>query len=140
MTEAAAQALQGLRVLVVEDTLLLADCLVEALDEAGCEVVGPAPRLQQALDLAGRESLHAALLDVNLAGEFCFPVAELLERKGVPFVFLTGYSDNGAVPQHFRDRPRLSKPTDAAAVRQAIAAVVGAPAAGRKPSQPNPVP
>lgn len=104
--------LRGLRILVVEDNFLMAESVRDLLDECGCETVGPAPRLAVALALAGQEPLDGALLDINLAGEYCFPVARLLRERGVPFMFLTGYDDCSIVPVAFRDAPRLSKPFD----------------------------
>ena len=101
--------LQGLRVLVVEDTMLVADVIVEQLQDCGCEVVGPAARVNRALELARREKLDGALLDVNLAGEYCFPIAQVLASRGIPFAFLTGYGDS-AIPPEYRDVQRLQKP------------------------------
>jgi len=101
--------LQGLRILVVEDTALIADLIVDALQDIGCDVVGPVARVEQGLALARTEQLAGALLDVNLAGEYCYPIAEALIVRGVPFAFLTGYGDT-ALPLSYRDRPRLTKP------------------------------
>jgi CheY-like chemotaxis protein len=97
-------------VLVVEDMLLMADAMTEALEDLGCIVVGPAPRLARGLALAQAEALDGALLDVNLAGEFCFPIAVALQGRGIPFVFVTGYSDVVALPPAFQTTPRLGKP------------------------------
>jgi DNA-binding response OmpR family regulator len=97
------------RVLVVEDTVLLADLIADELEEEGCQVVGPVGRLEQALALAGTEALDGALLDVNLAGERCFPIADRLAERGIPFVFLTGYSET-IFPSAYREAPRLTKP------------------------------
>lgn len=100
----------GLRVLVVEDGFLIAEAIEEALREHGCEVVGPAARVHRALDLlGGAEHLDGALLDVNLGTETCFPIAAALSAAGIPFVFLTGYGEDGIAPE-FRNRPRLGKP------------------------------
>ena len=101
--------LSGLRVLVVEDSLLVADMVAEVLRDHGCTVVGPVPRLDQGLAFANREQLDGALLDVNLAGERCFPIAALLAARDVPFAFLTGYGE-AAIPPEYRDAARLSKP------------------------------
>lgn len=101
--------LRGLRILVVEDTLLVADMIVEELSDHGCRIVGPAPRLAQGLSLATGEALDGAFLDVNLAGERCFPIADALAARGIPFAFLSGYGDAGIPPQ-YRDVPRLAKP------------------------------
>jgi len=101
--------LNGLRVLVVEDVLLIADLIVEVLAAHGCSVVGPVPRLEKGLALATVEQLDGALLDVNLAGERCFPIAEALAARGIPFALLTGYGDAG-IPSTYRGAARLTKP------------------------------
>ncbi len=101
--------LHGLRVLVVEDMLLIADLIAEELQDKGCDVVGPVPRVERGLALANTERLDGALLDVNLAGERCFPIAEVLAARGVPFAFLTGF-DNSVLPPAYRHAPRLTKP------------------------------
>lgn len=97
------------QVLVVEDTLMVAETLVDQLEEFGCQVIGPASHLTRGLDLARRERLDGALLDVNLAGERCFPIAAILAERAIPFAFLTGYGDTAIAPE-FREVPRLSKP------------------------------
>jgi len=106
-----APGLHGLRILVVEDTLLVAEMIEDALHDLGCDVIGPAPRLQRGLALAGEAGLDGALLDVNLAGERCFPIADALTERGVPFAFLTGYGDAG-IPPEYQLVPRLAKPFD----------------------------
>ena len=102
--------LSGLRVLVVEDSLLVAEVIAETLESSGCTVVGPIGRLQRAIPVAREEKLSGAVLDVNLAGEFCFPVAAVLAERGVPFLFLTGYGDIDALPPEFRNTPVIRKP------------------------------
>jgi DNA-binding response OmpR family regulator len=101
--------LSGLQILVVEDSLLIADLITEVLRDHGCTVVGPVPRLNQGLAFADREQLDGALLDVNLAGERCFPIAALLAARDVPFAFLTGYGE-AAIPLEYQGAARLSKP------------------------------
>ncbi len=107
--DTAAPDLRGIRVLVVEDTFLIADLIVETLSDLGCRVVGPAARLNQGLALVNGEPLDGALLDVNLAGEQCFPIADALAERRVPFAFLTGYGDVG-IPAAYQQVPRLAKP------------------------------
>jgi CheY-like chemotaxis protein len=85
--------LAGRRVLVVEDEPIVGMLLEDMLLDLGVEVVGPAATLAEALALAEREDLAAALLDVNLGGERSYPVADALARRGVPFLFLTGYGE-----------------------------------------------
>jgi DNA-binding response OmpR family regulator len=104
--------LQGLRVLVVEDNFLVADTICEVLAECGCVVVGPAPSLKRGRELSEDEVLDGAVLDVNLGGELSFPLADVLAKRGVPFLFLTGYDDKSILPDKFREVDRLSKPFD----------------------------
>ncbi len=108
------EELRGLRILVVEDNFLVAEDLRELLTRRGCDVVGPAPRVEQGLSLVGEGRLHGAVLDINLGSENCFPIAAALSERSVPFVFLTGYDDKTLVPVEFRQAPRLSKPVDEA--------------------------
>jgi CheY-like chemotaxis protein len=101
--------LNGLRILVVEDEAAISLLLEDMLLDFGCELVGPAARLSSALDIASRETIDLAILDVNVAGEPIYPVAEALAERGVPFVFSTGYGSAG-IKDAFRDRPVLQKP------------------------------
>jgi CheY-like chemotaxis protein len=102
--------LSGLRILVVEDSHLVADTMTEILEEFGCTVVGPVSRLRRALEMVSESELDGAILDVNLAGEFSFPVAAALAARGIPYIFTTGYDDIKVLPPTYRSRPRLSKP------------------------------
>jgi PAS domain S-box-containing protein len=87
------------RVLVVEDEAMLATQAEAWLRALGFEVVGPARDLREALRHAAIEPhLTAALLDVNLGnGERVFPVVDVLRTRGVPFLFVTGYSGAGVL-------------------------------------------
>ncbi|MBO0735060.1 MAG: response regulator [Alphaproteobacteria bacterium] len=102
-------ALEGVKVLVVEDEFLVALLIEDMLSAAGCVVSGPIPRLAEALEAVGHESYDAAVLDVNLGGERIDPVADALSQRNVPFAFVTGYGA-AAMPDGYSDRPRLRKP------------------------------
>ncbi|KLK92059.1 chemotaxis protein CheY [Microvirga vignae] len=101
--------LTGLRILVVEDEAAISLLLEDMLLDFGCEVIGPAARLSAALDAVAREQMDLAILDVNVAGEPIYPVAEALAERSIPFVFSTGYGSAG-IRDAFRDRPVLQKP------------------------------
>lgn len=103
--------LAGSRVLIVEDDPIIAMTQKMTLEEAGCGVLGPAPDVDQALLIIGRQSIDLALLDINLNGEKVYPVADALAKRGVPFVFLTGYGDEMLAPAH-RGQRCLTKPCD----------------------------
>lgn len=116
-------ALAGRRILVVEDEMMVAMVLETMLDDAACRIVGPFGRLAQALASAQRDSIDAALLDVNLHGEQVFPVADALAQRNIPFVFVTGYGAGG-LPPRFKNRPALTKPYRVAAVLTALTAIL----------------
>lgn len=110
------------RVLVVEDEAVISLELEVALHELGCEVVGPARNLTEALRLAKAEpDLHAAVLDVNLGdSERSFPVADRLEMRGVPYVFATGYTSEALGGRDARAVAVLRKPYSQEALAEAI--------------------
>ena len=87
--------LSGLRVLVVEDEMMVSMLIEDMLTDLGCIVVGPAARLDEAIALAESEQIDCAVLDVNLGGQPIFPLADILRAKGAPFAFATGYGDAG---------------------------------------------
>ena len=101
---------------------MVAEVIAELLEMAGVTVIGPVSRVGAAVALAQRERLDGALLDVNLAGENSGPVAEALRARGIPFIFLTGYGDAGALPPAFRHAPHMAKPFHERALREAMAA------------------
>jgi len=111
-------ALAGRRILIVEDESLVAMLLETILEDMGCEIVGPAGSVEEALGIATGE-IDAALLDVNVAGRHVFPVAEVLEARDVPIIFSTGYGEGG-LPDAWRGRPTIQKPFTEETVREAL--------------------
>ncbi len=107
---AADDPLLGRRVLVVEDDEVISMLLEDTLADLGCEVVGTATRVSEALGVIGATTaIDVAVLDVNLHGTRSDPVADALAACDIPFVFSTGYGTSGIVEAH-RDRPVLQKP------------------------------
>src|SRR5262245_5644483 len=103
-------SLDGLRILVVEDNFLVAEVVRDMLEASGCVVVGPVGLVDDGVRLAGQETLDGAVLDVNLNGDRCYPIARALRDRGVPYLFLTGYEDDSnVIPSDLRAR-HLSKP------------------------------
>ena len=101
--------LAGLRVLVVEDEMMVSMLIEDMLADLGCAVVGPASRLDEAIELMQASELDCAVLDVNLGGQPIFPLADLLRERGTPFAFATGYGDAG-LRDADRGTPVLQKP------------------------------
>ncbi len=103
------EPLKGLKVLVVEDQAPIALQMEDMLVESECEVVGPASRVGQALRLLSDNAVDAAVLDLNIAGELVYPVADALDARGLPYVFATGYSPSD-VADRYGQRPVIQKP------------------------------
>ena len=99
----------SVRVLVVEDEFMIGLDIGQQLAAAGFEVVGLATSVAKALRLIARPGCDIAVLDVNLGGETCEPVAQKLRASGKPFVVLTGYSPDNLLLS-FNDATILTKP------------------------------
>ena len=97
------------RILIVEDEPFIALTLEDMLDELGYALVGTVSQVGEALEMAAREQVDCALLDVNLGSEKIDPVADLLAQRGCPFIFTTGYGRSG-IPSAHAERPVLQKP------------------------------
>ena len=98
--------LEGKRILVVEDEVVVALMVEDYLLELGAVVVGPAYRLGDGLVLAQHERLDAAVLDVNIDGSRSDAIADILTLRAIPFVLATGYGD----VEGKRGVPVLDKP------------------------------
>lgn len=108
-----------IRILAVEDEFLLSVVLAEDLRAAGYEVVGPFGALPDALKSAQHESFDFAVLDINIRGTMVYPLADELLRRGVPFIFLTGYG-RADLPPRFSTTPRVPKPYEPRALLQEV--------------------
>jgi PAS domain S-box-containing protein len=102
---------RGNRVMVVEDEALVAMVVSDAMTDLGYQVVGPFSRPPDAIAAVKDGNIAAAILDINLAGTPVYPVAEELTRRGIPFVFVTGYGIE-SIDKRFCDIPVLQKPIE----------------------------
>ena len=112
------------RVLVVEDEYLVALLVEDMLETLGFEVAEVAPNLDAARAAAESGEFDVAILDVNLNGSMSGPVAEVLKRRGIPFIFATGYGKAGP-HEEFVDVPSLQKPFEEGELDRALAQVMG---------------
>jgi DNA-binding response OmpR family regulator len=117
----------GSRVLIVEDEFFIALDIGQQLEDAGFEVVGPAPSVAKALSLVSEKGCDVAILDVNLGGETSEPVAHKLRESDKPFIVLSGYSTDSQLPW-FGGAPVLSKPLRMADLVAALRGCIDAPA------------
>jgi len=127
VVNAAAKRLARLKVIVVEDNFPVADGLKYLLQAEGHDVVGMAGNVRTALELVARAAFDLALLDIDLRGEHVAPVAEAVRQQGKAVIFLSGYGDEGVLPQHLRGLPRLEKPVDPEELFALIARASGTP-------------
>lgn len=114
-----AHVLAGLRVLVVEDVGMVAMALKSLLEELGCVVVATTARLHEAEDLARKEQLDGVLLDLNLGGQYSFPVADILRQRKIPFIIMSGY-DAGQLRPDLVTAPQMQKPFEREALEELI--------------------
>jgi two-component sensor histidine kinase/CheY-like chemotaxis protein len=99
----------GNRVLLVEDEILVAMMMKDILTELGFSVIGPFSRLAEAMVAAVHDDIDAGIIDVNLGGEFVYPVADVLAARKIPFVFITGYGVE-SIDSRFDYVPIVKKP------------------------------
>ena len=112
------RCLDGRVVLVVEDEALVGLDVRDLLGDYGATVL-LARNVKDALPLADRPELAAAVLDINLAGEDCSPICHRLSERGIPFMFHTGYS-SAAVLEQWSSAPVVNKPASGARIIEAL--------------------
>ena len=113
-------SLDGKRILVVEDEMLISAMLEDMLADLGAIVVGPAATVADGLRLARSETLDAAVLDVNVRDQRIDPVADVLVERRIPMVFATGYGQSAILAVRgalILDKPYTKERVETALVR-----------------------
>ena len=115
--------------------------LAGMVEEIGHRVVGEAGSVREACLAAETAQFDLALLDVNLAGHNIAPVADIIAKRGLPMVFVTGYASS-ALPNGFGDRPMIQKPFTLSRLRDVVEAalsdrVEAVPPQSREPGEPG---
>ena len=111
------------RILVVEDEYLIRMLLEDMLTDLGHTIAAAVGTIAEAKEIAATGEFDCAVLDVNLDGQEIFPVADILMKRGTPFVFVTGYGES-SLPETYRGRPALQKPFQAERLEQTLAAML----------------
>ncbi|NEX46463.1 response regulator [Pseudotabrizicola algicola] len=107
-------------ILVMEDDYIVALDLCTYLESIGVTVIGPAGMIKAGLEIArSAEAIDGALLDVNIAGQTVFAVADALIERKVPITFVTAY-DSSMLPAPYRHFARIEKPIESAQVAEAV--------------------
>ena len=97
------------RVMIVEDETLVALSLAQSLRDLGFSIVGPFASIAEAELALSKDKIDAAVLDINIAGELVYPLADILAQRKTPFIFTTGYGSEN-IEQRFQDILILEKP------------------------------
>lgn len=113
-------------VLVLEDEWIIADQVTDGLRAEGFEVAGPASRVEQAFAIQATRHIDFAVLDINVYGETSFRFAEFLAQQGVPFLFLSGYSE-AEIPNSLVGGVLYQKPVSIDLLVRGIRAALGKP-------------
>ncbi|WP_346296552.1 GAF domain-containing protein [Rhodopseudomonas sp. P1] len=113
-------------ILLVEDQLVIALDAEEMLGAIGAKSVISVASAEEALLTIAQRPPTLAILDVNLGNGSSLPVADELERLGIPFMFATGYGDTAMIPERMRDLPIVRKPYSIESLRGALSAMLDA--------------
>jgi CheY-like chemotaxis protein len=113
--------LTAIRVLLVEDEVMIRMVVADMVEELGHAVAAEAGDVGRATALAQTGLFDLAILDVNLNGKMSFPAADILVKRRIPLIFASGYSAD-SFPAAFRSTPRLQKPFQIETLAKAIAA------------------
>jgi len=112
------------RVLIVEDEAMIAGLIESILSAAGWSVIGPVATLERALATIDRGRLDAAVLDVRINGHDAYAVADVLMGRGIPFIFVSGFTRK-QMPPAYRDCAYVAKPFTPDAILALLEEVVG---------------
>lgn len=109
----------GKGIFIVEDEPMIGLILEDFIDELGYRVCGNADQLAEACERARQGGFEAAILDCNLGENKVWPVADILQEMGIPFLFATGGSSD-EIPERFEGCSTLEKPFTMANVESAL--------------------
>jgi CheY-like chemotaxis protein len=123
------QAIEGLRILLIEDEVVIAMTAEDMLEEIGCHVSAQASTFGEAMTCATDGDFDLALLDINLHGVMSIPIAYKLREAGKPFIFTTGYGNVG-IDSAFSDVMVVTKPYTLRTLSNGIAVAAGQIARG----------
>lgn len=99
----------GFRILIIEDSPVIAMATEEMLQALGYVPAGPIGNMAVALEYVENGEMDAAVVDLNIRGSKTFGLLSILKRRNIPFLIMSGYAD-WKMPDEWADRPRLQKP------------------------------
>ena len=111
--------IKAARILVVEDEYLIRMLLEDMLADLGYDIAAAVGTIPEACAFAETGAFELAILDVNVDGKEIYPVADILAKRGLPFVFVSGYGE-GSLAERYRGRPSLQKPFQAEQLKSTL--------------------
>jgi two-component system, LytTR family, response regulator LytT len=113
-----------IKILIVEDDVLIAQDLQEILEEWGYSAVFKARNYEKAIEILSSEKIDLVLLDINLGGEKTgVDVGSYIyQNHQIPFIYITSYSDAATLAGVKQTFPSgfLLKPYDAKLLQATI--------------------
>jgi CheY-like chemotaxis protein len=113
--------LTTIRVLLVEDEIMIRMMVSDMVEELGHAVAAEAGDVRSASELAQTGLFDLAILDVNLNGKMSFPVADIIVKRRIPLIFASGYALSN-IPVAYGSAPKLQKPFQIETLAKAITA------------------
>jgi CRP-like cAMP-binding protein/CheY-like chemotaxis protein len=114
------------KILVVEDDYLLAESVCDLVRDCGYSVAGKVGRVEGGIRFVNENRIDGAVIDIKLHGADCFPICDLLDKRDIPFFFVSGYDNRLHLPARYSAAVMLPKPIDYSRFRIALAHVAHA--------------
>ncbi len=114
------------RILIIEDSPVIALATEEMISALGHIPAGPLGNMASALEYAESGEMDAAVVDLNIRGTKTFALFSIFKRRDIPFLIISGYAD-WKMPDEWADRPRLQKPFSEEQLRASLSEIFPAP-------------
>lgn len=98
-----------MRVLILEDDLVVGLDIAEELSDDGYEIAGPVSNISDAMKLIESADIDFAVLDANIKGELPRRLARRCRNRAIPFVYVSGHDAN-YIRSRLPDAPLIAKP------------------------------
>jgi len=128
------QILAGQKMLLVEDSLIIALDAEDIAGRLGAASVSTAATVEGALENIDEDLPTVAMLDINLGDRTSFVVADRLADLNVPFIFATGYGEQAQLPEQHRGRIVVQKPYTLENIARAVDELLSMDPAGQLPA------
>jgi CheY-like chemotaxis protein len=118
--------LRGQKVLLIEDSLIIALDAEDILKRLGADNVLTEGTVAGAIATIDTQAPTLAVLDINLGDSHSFPIADRLDDLGIPFLFATGYGEQSKLPERHMDRIVVQKPYTLQTMNRRLPELLGA--------------